>query len=118
LPDLPFRGALGFLRIGDVVAVASQILCEKEAVDGRLSPGAADTVGRIERVESRLGFRNISTAIAVAVNATPRSGRVDRTVGGDANRQAGQVAGVMERYTIRPPLGLSAFASPPMRAGN
>jgi hypothetical protein len=118
LPNLPFRRALGFPGIGDAVAVAGQILYEKKAVDRGLSAGGADAVGRIERIESGLGFRDVDTAIAVAVDATARTGRVDRAVGGDANRQAGRVPGVMERYSIRHPHGLSAFASPPMRAGN
>jgi hypothetical protein len=117
LPDFPFCRALGFIGIGDAVAVADQILCEKKAVDRGLSAGGADAVGRIERIESGLGFRDVNTAIAVAVDATARTGRVDRTVGGDANRQAGWVPRGMERYTIRHPHGLSAFASPPMRAG-
>ena len=94
LPDLPFRGALRFLGIGDAVAVAGQILGQKETVDRGLPPGAADAVGRIERIESRLDFRDVDAAIAVAVDATAGAGRVDRAAGGDPDRQAGWVSRV------------------------
>src|SRR5215207_1650109 len=44
LPDLPFGGALALLGLGDAITVAGQILGQKEAVNRRLLPGAADTV--------------------------------------------------------------------------
>jgi hypothetical protein len=105
LPDLPLRDALGFLGLGDAVAVAGQILGEKETVDRRLSSGAADAVSRIERIESRLGFRDVGAAIAVTVDATVGTARIDCTVDGDSNRQAGRVPGVAEANTISIYLG-------------
>jgi hypothetical protein len=80
-----------FFGLGGAVAVAGQILGEKEAVDRGLPAGAADAVGRIERIESRLDFRDVGAAIAVAVDVTVGTGRVDRTASGDPNRQAGGV---------------------------
>jgi hypothetical protein len=94
LPDLPFRGALAYLGIGDVAAVAGQILGQKETIDRRLPSGAADAVGGIERIESRLDLRDVAAAIAVAVAATAGAGRVDRAPDGKPDRQAGWVSRV------------------------
>src|SRR5215204_5866569 len=87
-PGLPFRGALIFLGIGDAVAVAGQILGQKETVERGLSPRAADAVGGIERIESRLGRRDVGAAIAIAVDATAGAGRVDHAPGGKPKGQA------------------------------
>ena len=92
LPDLPFRGARVFLGIGNAVAVAGQILGQKETVDRGLPARAADAVGGIERIESRLGLRDVDAAIAVAVDATAGAGRVDRASGGKPDGQAGWVS--------------------------
>jgi hypothetical protein len=100
LLDLSVCGALRFLGLVDAIAVAGKVLGEKEAVDRGLPPDTADAVGRIERIESRLGFRDVGAAIAVTVGATTGTGRVDRTVGGDSNRQAGWVPGVAVPSTI------------------
>src|SRR5215213_6989265 len=81
-PGLPFRGALAFLRIGDAVAVAGQILGRKETVDRGLPSGATHTVGSIERIESCLDLRDVGAAIRVAVDATARADRVGRATCG------------------------------------
>src|SRR5215213_5551156 len=98
--DLRFGGALTLLGLGNAVAVAGQILGQKEAVDRGLPPGSTDAIGRIEWIEARLGFGDVGAAIAVAVDATAGIGRVDCAVGGDAEGQARWVPGVAEAYTI------------------
>jgi hypothetical protein len=101
LLNLPFRGARVLLGIDNAVAVTGQILGQKKTVDRGLSARAADAVRRIERIEYRLGLRDVAAAIAVAVDATPGAGRVDRASGGKPNGQAGWVPRVMDPYTIR-----------------
>src|SRR5918995_3742460 len=94
LPDFLFRDALIFRGLGNPFAVAGQVLGQKETVDRGLPPGAADAVGGIERIEPRLGLRDVGAAIAVAVDTTAGAGRVDRALGGDPDRHAGWVPGV------------------------
>jgi hypothetical protein len=111
LPDLPFGGALALLGLGNAVAVAVQILGQKEAVDRGLPAGAADAVGGIERIEPRLDLGDVGAAIAVAVEATAGAGRVDRAPGGDRDRQAGWVPGIAGVFAMRVRLERSGRAS-------
>src|SRR5215203_261564 len=99
-PDLPFRGALAFLGIGDAVAVAGQILGQKETVDRGLPSDATHTVSSIERIESRLDLCDVSAAVTVAVDATAVADRVDRAACGKPDCEAGWVSRVALPYTI------------------